>query len=201
MYHGFRAFLPWKGAKGELTPRVNGRQQSRKERKCAVCESRQQSGTVEIFQFLDELDTYIFNTGKAKEMVADGRSALPIPAETVRLFAGMNECDLDHLGHVDPEQPGIFTRRLGGLILLDGTHRATRCFAEKRQFFAFELTYEESLECLVQQRVSAKDAAAIVRKLRRAWEFFPGSGPVDTPIECSSEVLREVEKQLTAAER
>jgi hypothetical protein len=179
---------------------VNGRQQSRKERKCAICESRQ-PGTVEIFQFLDELDTYIFNTGMAKEIVADGRSALPIAAETVRRFVGMNEFNLDHLGHVNPAQPGIFTRRLGGLILLDGTHRAIRCFAEKQQFFAFELTYEESLECLVQQRVSAKDAAAIVRKLRRAWEFFPGSGPVDTPIECSSEVLREVEKQLTAAER
>jgi hypothetical protein len=182
-----------------LTPRANDRQ-SRKEQSCAICQSRRQPGTVEIFQFRDELDTYIFDTGKAKEIVADGRSAAPISEETVRRFLGMNEFDPDHLGHVDPAHPGIFTRRFAGLILLDGTHRAIRCFAEKRQFLAFELAYEESLECLVQQRVSAKDAAAIARKLRRAMEFFP-SASSDTPIECSPETLREVEELLTAAER
>jgi hypothetical protein len=39
-----------------------------------------------------------------------------------------------------------------------------------------------------------------VRKLRQVLEVFPSSGPVDTPIECTPEVLREVEKTLTAEE-
>ena len=174
--------------------------QSRGER-CAICESRRQQATVEIFQFSDEVDTYIFQIDEAKKIVADGRAAQPVSQEMVRAFAGMNEFDLDHMPHVDPSRPGIFTRRFGAPILLDGTHRAIRCFAKQQQFYAFELSYEESVECLLQQRISAKDAAAIVRKLRQVLNVFPSSGPVDTPIECAPEVLREVEEMLTAEER
>ena len=180
--------------------RRTGEQQSRGER-CAICESRRQEATAEIFQFSDEVDTYIFEIDTAKKIVADGRSALPVSPETLRAFAGMNEFDFDHLLHVDPSSPGIFTRRFGAPILLDGTHRAVRCFARHQPFRAFELSYEESVECLLQQRTSAKDAAAIVRKLRQVLEVFPSSGPVDTPIECTPGVLREVEKTLTAEER
>lgn len=169
--------------------------------RCAICESRRETATVEIFQFTDEVDTYIFKTDTAKKIVADGRAPQPVSQEMLRAFAGMNEFDLDHMLHVDLSRPGIFTRRFGAPILLDGTHRAIRCFAKQKQFYAFELSYEESVECLLQQRISAKDAAAIVRKLRRVLEVFPSSGPVDTPIECAPEVLREVEKTLTAEER
>jgi hypothetical protein len=181
-----------------LTQR-RGEQQSREER-CAICESRHEEATAEIFQFADEVDTYIFRIDTAKKIVADGRAALPVSSETLRAFAGMNEFNLDHMMHVDLSRPGIFTRRFGAPILLDGTHRAVRCFARHQQFRAFELSYEESVECLVQQRIAAKDAAAIVRKLRQVLEVFPSSGPVDTPIECSPEVLREVEETLTAEE-
>lgn len=180
--------------------RRTGEQQSGGER-CAICESRRQEATEEIFQFSDEVDTYIFRIDTAKKITADGRAALPVSPETLRAFVGMNEFDFDHLFHVDLSRPGIFIRRFGAPMLLDGTHRAVRCFARHRQFRAFELSYEESLECLVQQRTSAKNAAAIVRKLRQVLEVFPSSGPVDTPIECTSEVLREVEKMLTAEER
>lgn len=180
--------------------RRTGEQQSREER-CAICESRNEEAMVEIFQFSDEVDTYIFRLDMAKKIVADGRAALPVSPETLRAFAGMNEFDVDHLFHVDPLRPGIFTRRFGAPILLDGTHRAVRCFARHQQFRAFELSYEESVECLVQQRTATKDAAAIVRKLRQVLKVFPSSGPVDTPIECTPEVLREVEKTLTAEER
>jgi hypothetical protein len=183
----------------ELTRRT-GEQQSRGER-CAICEARRQQATVEIFQFSDEVDTYIFQLETAKKIAADGRAALPVSQEMLRAFAGMNEFDFNHLFHVDPSCPGIFTRRFGAPILLDGTHRAIRCFAKHQPFHAFELSYEESLECLLQQRISAKDAAAIVRKLRQVLEVFPSSGPVDTPIACAPEMLREVEERLTAEER
>lgn len=182
-----------------MTRRI-GEGQSRGER-CAICESRREQATVEIFQFSDEVDTYIFKTDTAKKIVADGRAGQPVSQEMLRAFAGMNEFDLDHMLHVDLSRPGIFTRRFGAPILLDGTHRAIRCFAKQKPFYAFELSYEESVECLLQQRISTKDAAAIVRKLRRVLEVFPSSDPVDTPIECTPEVLREVEKTLTAEER
>ncbi|HWZ42496.1 MAG TPA: hypothetical protein VNW97_03425 [Candidatus Saccharimonadales bacterium] len=156
---------------------------------------------VEVYHFLDELDTYIFRLDRAREKAADGRPAAAIAPDALRILLGMNEFDLDHLGHVDPAAPGIFTRRFGGLILLDGIHRAVRCFAEKQPFSAFELSYEESLECLAKQKVAFKDAEAIARKLRRAQEHFPGIGALDTPIECSPERLLEVERLLTAKER
>ena len=156
---------------------------------------------MEIFQFSDEVDTYIFQIDTAKKIVADGRAAQPVSREMLRAFAGMNEYDLNHMLHVDLFRPGIFTRRFGAPILLDGTHRAIRCFAKQRQFYAYELSYEESMECLWQQRISTKDAAAIVRKLRQVRHIFPSSGPVDTPLECAPEVVREVEEMLTAEER
>jgi len=177
-----------------------GEGQSRGER-CAICESRRQQDPAEIFQFSDEVDTYIFKIDTAKKIAADGRAAQLVSQEMLRAFAGMNEFDLNHMPHVDLSRPGIFTRRFGAPILLDGTHRAIRCFAKQRQFYAFELSYEESVECLLQQRISAKDAAAIVRKLRQVLDVFPSSGPVDTPLEYPPEVLREVEKMLTAEER
>ena len=132
-----------------MTRRI-GEGQSRGER-CAICESRRQQATVEIFQFSDEVDTYIFKTDMAKKIVADGRAAQPVSQEMLRAFAGMNEFDLNHILHVDLSRPGIFTRRFGAPILLDGTHRAIRCFAKQKQFYAFELSYEESVECLLQQ--------------------------------------------------
>jgi hypothetical protein len=183
----------------ELTRRI-GEGQSRGER-CAICESRREQATVEIFQFSDEVDTYIFKIDAAKKIVADGRAAQPLSQQMLRAFAGMNEFDLDHMLHVDLSRPGIFTRRFGAPILLDGTHRAIRCFAKQKQFYAFELSYEESVECLLQQRISAKDAAAIVRKLRQVLDVFPSSGLVDTPLEYAPEVVREVEDMLTAEER
>lgn len=192
-----RPFL--NAGENELTRRTGERQSSGEH--CAICESRRLEATVEIFQFSDEVDTYIFNISTAKKIAADGRAAQPVSQEMLRAFAAMNEFDFDHLLHVDPSRPGIFTRRFGAPMLLDGTHRAVRCFAKRQPFHAFELSYEESLECLLQQRIAAKDAAAIVRKLRHVLKVFPSSGPVDTPIECAPEALREVEEMLTAEER
>jgi hypothetical protein len=179
--------------------RLKDRKQPARERKCAICESRQ-PGKVEIYQFRDELDTYIFRNDTAKELVSAGRNAIPITAESLLHLLGMNYFDEGHLGHVDPAKPGICTRRFGGLILLDGIHRAVRCLAEKRPFLAHELSYEESLDCLVQQQVCARDAEAIARKLRQALEYFPRNVALDTPIECSAEMLEQAAGLLTAQE-
>jgi hypothetical protein len=171
-----------------------------REPKCAICGSRQ-PGTTEIYQYQDEVDTYIFSIDKAKEIAGDGRPAFAVNLESLRHLLGMNDFNEVHLGHVDPAKPGICTRRFGGLILLDGIHRAVRCFAEQRQFFVRELTYEESLACLVQQETAVKDTAAIVRRLRKALEYFPANAPVDAAIECTPEMLHRVAELLTPRER
>lgn len=171
-----------------------------KEHKCAICESRRQPGTTEIYQYRDEVDTYIFWIHKAKEIAGDGRSVFPLNPESLRNLVGMSDFNEAHLGHVDPAKPGICTRRFGGLILLDGIHRAVRCFAEEREFFVWELSYEESLACLVHQKTAGKDASAIARRLRKAVKYFPADGPVDTAIECSPETLRKAAALLNSRE-
>ncbi|HXB22979.1 MAG TPA: hypothetical protein VNV88_16440 [Candidatus Solibacter sp.] len=176
------------------------RKQPGPEQKCAICESRRQPGQVEIYQFRDEVDTYIFQLDAARAIADAGRRAVPLAPKSLLRLLGMNAFDEGHLGHVDPEKPGTATRRFGGLVLLDGIHRAVRCFAEGRRFFVRELSYEESLACLVQQQVSVRDAAAITRKLRQALEYFPAEAPLDAPIECSAEILEEVARLLTQQE-
>jgi hypothetical protein len=201
VYHG-PCILAWrKGAGYRLTPRQKKQRRFQAEDKCAICEGRRQPDAAEIYHFQDELDTYVFNVARAKDKASDGRLAVPIARETLLHLARMNTFDLNHLGHVDPGMPGIFTRRFGWIVLVDGIHRAVRCFADQQIFSAFELSYEESLECLPQQRVSVKDAEAIARKLRRALKYFPGIGAMDTPVECTAEMLSEVERLLTAKER
>jgi hypothetical protein len=180
-------------------PKDRVRVKSAKARKCAICGSRQ-PGTVEIYQFRDELDVYLFRNDTAKQLAADGRNPAPIAAESLLHLLGMNYFDEAHLGHVDTAQPGICTRRFGGLILLDGIHRAVRCLAEKRPFLVYELSYEESLVCLVQQQVSAQDAETIARKLRQSLEYFPRSSSLDTPIECSPEMLEQAARLFSAQE-
>ncbi len=167
---------------------------------CAICLSRR-PGTVEIYQYRDEMDVYIFRNDTAKHLATRATTVTSISAEPLMHLVGMNYFDEVHLGHVDPASPGICTRRFGGLVLLDGIHRAVRCVAEERVFFAWELSYEESLRCLVQQQVAARDAEAIVRKLRQSLEYFPRETPVDTPIECSPGMLEQVAALLTARER
>lgn len=169
------------------------------EPQCAICLSRR-PGTVEIYQYRDEMDVYIFRNDTAKQLATGGRTVMRIATEPLMHLVGMNYFDEAHLGHVDPALPGICTRRFGGVILLDGIHRAVRCVAEGRGFPAYELSYEDSLKCLVQQQVAVRDAEAIVRKLRRALEYFPRETLVDTPIECSPEVLERVARLLTAPE-
>ncbi len=170
------------------------------EPQCAICLSRR-PGTVEIYQYRDEMDVYIFRNDTAKQLATGSRTVTSISAEPLMHLVGMNYFDEVHLGHVDPASPGICTRRFGGLVLLDGIHRAVRCVAEERAFFACELSYEESLKCLVQQQVAARDAEAIVRKLRQSLEYFPRETAMDTPIECSPGMLEQVAALLTAHER
>src|SRR5690348_5436686 len=115
------------------TARPHKRKWPAMESQCAICLSRR-PGTVEIYQYRDEMDVYIFRNDTAKQLVAGGRSAIPISAEPLMHLVGMNYFDEVHVGHVDPAGPGICARRFGGLILLDGIHRAVRCVAEGRAF-------------------------------------------------------------------
>ena len=167
---------------------------------CKFCDARK-PGTAEVYEFRDELDVYWFNTAQAKQIVADGRPASKVPEEIVRAILRVNHVDHDHLKHVNPENPGILAKRYDRWILLDGLHRAYLRFRGKQDFYAYRLSYEESLACIVKQEILTTDPEAIARRLRKVLEnAAPTAEPLDIEVECEDAVLEEVRRLLTLKE-
>ena len=131
----------------------------------------------------------------------DGRPAIAIPESTLQRMAAVNEYSSVHLAHVDPDKPGIMVQRFGGLVLLDGIHRAVRCLKEDKAFRACMLNYQESLTCLVRQEIASTDAGPIVAKLRKVMSTASTIEPIEAEIECTPEVLARVRALLTPEER
>jgi len=168
---------------------------------CPICISRQKAGTIEVFVISEGLDKYFFNVNKAKTIVTDNRPSIVIPTSTVRVIVSVNDYSPLHLPHVDPRKPGIVVQRFGGLVLLDGIHRAVRCLEEKATFRAFILNYQESLACLVRQEIASNDAQTIVAKLRKVLATAPGEDIVEAELECSQQILVQVRAMLTPEEK
>jgi len=167
---------------------------------CPVCSARK-TGTTEVYLISEEEDRYFFNVDKAKKIVSDGRPPITIPEATLKRMIAVNEHAPVHLAHVDVNRPGIMLQRFGGLVLLDGIHRAAMCLEQGLAFQAYMLNYEESLACLIRQEIASHDAGSIVRKLRKVMSTAPASAPVVAELECSPEVLAQVQAALTAEER
>jgi len=167
---------------------------------CPVCGARK-TGTTEVYLISEEEDRYFFNVDKAKKIVSDGRPPITIPEATLRRMIAVNEHAPVHLAHVDVNRPGIMLQRFGGLVLLDGIHRAALSLEQSRTFQAYMLNYGESLACLIRQEIASHDAGSIVRKLRKVMSTAPASTPLVAELECSAEVLAQVRAALTAEER
>jgi hypothetical protein len=164
---------------------------------CKFCAARK-PGTAEVYEFRDGLDVYWFNTARAKEIVADGRSAIKVPDDIIQAILRVNHIDEDHLKHVNPENPGILAKRYERWILLDGMHRAALRLGAKQDFYSYRLSYEESLTCIVRQEISTTDPEAIVRRLRKVLTNVASTAePMDIELECESGVLEEVRRLLT----
>jgi len=167
---------------------------------CPVCSARKK-GTTEVYLISEGEDRYFFNVDKAKKIVSDGRPPISIPEATLKRIIALNDHAPMHLAHVDVNRPGIMLQRFGGLVLLDGIHRAALCLEQSRTFQAYMLNYEESLACLIRQEIASHDAGSIVRKLRKVMSTAPAFTPVVAELECSAEVLAQVRAALTAEER
>lgn len=168
---------------------------------CPICSARRQKGTTEIYMIGEGEDRYFFNVDKAKTMALDGRPAIAIAESTLQRVAAVNDYSPVHLAHVDPDKPGIMVQRFGGLVLLDGIHRAVRCLNHGKPFSACMLNYQESLACLVRQEIASTDAASIVEKLRKVMSTASTIEPIEAEIECTPEVLASVRALLTPEER
>jgi hypothetical protein len=103
---------------------------------------------------------YVYDVDRAKEIVRDGRAAVPIAEESVRQCVEEAHLNDVHLGHVEPTMPGIiaiFTchteddELLRTHLLIDGHHRAARCLQLGQPFQAYLLSEEESAAILLQK--------------------------------------------------
>lgn len=52
-----------------------------------------------------------------------------------------------HLNHVNTNRPGILADNGKFLFLLDGNHRATKCFITNKTFYVYKLTPFEAGQC------------------------------------------------------
>ena len=167
---------------------------------CPICAARQ-PGTTEVYVISESNDRYFFNVDKAKAIVTDERPSLELGEATIKRMMLLNAWEESHLPHVDAKRPGILVQRFGGLILLDGIHRAVRSLREEKAFRAYMLNYEESLACIVRQDIASSDAIAIVEKLRRVLGTAPRSDRIEAEIECSPATLARVQMMLQPEEK
>ena len=119
---------------------------------CPVCLDRL-TATPEVFAIGEKPDRYVFNVQRAKRIVADGRRSMVLSEQTIKRLMTVTRHVPEHLAHVDPRQPGIILHRYGGLVLLDGIHRAIQAVQEKRTFYVYTLSNHESLACLLREDI------------------------------------------------
>ena len=67
----------------------NNERHSETDRGCAICEFRRRPDTVEIFQFRDELDTYVFRIDQVKEIKRSMTEFEGVEQERVKQMAAM----------------------------------------------------------------------------------------------------------------
>lgn len=171
----------------------------RRRKKCRVCEQRRLGGG-EIYELKGDAGTSVYDVDLAKQTVSVRQSAELVPLDMLTdLLQGSRHVEA-HLAHVDPAKPGILGQRFSGPFLLDGVHRATRCIREHRNFFAFVLSQEETLSCLMSQDLWESNVGMAVRKLRQLLAGTPGSEAIEVELECSAEAVEQIRKLLTAEE-
>ena len=103
---------------------------------------------------------WVFNVNLANQLVRDGRESVELEEESVRYCVDTTDLIEEHIGHVNPDRPGIiahvkYTTADGEVIhghaLIDGNHRAARCLQLGRPFFVYILSEEESERVVVRR--------------------------------------------------
>jgi len=166
---------------------------------CKICSQRALGGA-EVYELRGPGGTSIFDVDKAKQIISDGRRPELVSAESLTRLLAATEYDRAHIGHVDAGRPGILGQRFGGLFLLDGIHRAASCLQEKQDFYAFALSQEETLSCLVLQDLWESNVGMVVRELRQLLEDHPDAAYLEVNLDCGPQAREQIRKLLTPGE-
>lgn len=166
---------------------------------CKICAQRALGGR-EVFELTGAGGTSIFDVERAKQICSDGRTPQLAPADALALLLPSTHYEEAHLLHVNPDVPGILGQRFSGAFLLDGVHRAVRCLREKKDFYAYILTQEETLSCLVVQDLWESNIGMVVRELRQLLQDHPDAAYFEVNLGSSPQALEQVRKLLTPEE-
>ena len=166
---------------------------------CKICSQRQMGGA-EIYELKGPGGSSVFDVEKAAQMASDGRRPVLVPADALALFLAASHYEEMHLPHVDPDSPGILGQRFSGTFLLDGVHRAARCLQQGKDFYAFVLTQEETLACLVLQDLWESNVGIVARELRQLLEEHPETAYLEVKLDCGPQALEQIRKLLTPEE-
>jgi hypothetical protein len=130
-----------------------GKAKSKSRKGCPHCKSG-----AETYRCKYHGQRYLYDISRARELVLDGREAVEIDEESIRLEVAETRIHREHLPHVETKYPGIiahvwFPMKDGelahGHLLIDGNHRAARCLQLGLPYYAYILTEEESLQILL----------------------------------------------------
>ena len=94
-----------------------------------------------------------FDIGVAMRIVNNGRAPMEYPSEYLQQFVENNQYTEAHVEHVDATQPGIlaFVPMPDGntyAAIIDGSHRAVKCYREGKPFRVLALTEKETVEVM-----------------------------------------------------
>jgi hypothetical protein len=168
-----------------------------KKSECPTCLSRRQTGASEVFEVKGEAGTSMFDVGKAQEIARDGRAPHVVPRSLLRSVPEQYQFDEVHLVHVNISAPGILGKYRGGIVLIDGVHRAVVCLRKNKEFMAYFLDEEECLSCVVSQDLWETGPGAIAAKLRELLRAHP-ERDVEVELQCSLGFVAHIRKLLTA---
>ena len=166
---------------------------------CKICAQRALGGR-EVFELKGAGGTSIFDVERAKQIASDGRLPQLTPPDALVLLLLSIHYEETHLPHVNPDISGILGQRFSGAVLLDGVHRAVRCLREKRDFYAYLLTQEETLSCLVVQDLWESNIGMVVRELRQLLQDHPDAAYLEVNLSSSPQALEQIRKLLTPEE-
>jgi hypothetical protein len=169
------------------------------QRNCKICSQRELGGA-EVYELKGPGGSSVFDVEKAKQIVADGRRPVLVPADALAPFLAASHYEEAHLPHVDPDRPGILGQRFSGLFIVDGVHRATRCLHEQRDFHACVLTQQETLSCLVLQDLWESNVGMVARELRQLLEDHPDVAYLEVKLDTSPEAMEQIRNLLTPEE-
>lgn len=118
---------------------------------------------------------------KAGDIVMSGRAAHFIDSEKLKeLVEIRKDWVKGHLEHVDPSQNGILGQLYGGIFLVDGFYRAARCLRDNLPFYVYILTFDETVDCLVNG--STVTPNRIVSEIHEMLARNQGVIPIDIPL-------------------